>query len=109
MAVADSELGKGLVLRQRDPDDGRRLVYQLTGRGKSLFPVLLAMRDWGLAQIPGTSMRDFAAMRAATEAARPLPGSDGAVSTLARPAPRTARKASTKAKGPQAVGQVRKS
>lgn len=29
-------------------------AYQLTPKGNSLLPVLLAVRDWGLTQIPGT-------------------------------------------------------
>ena len=31
-----------------------RYVYTLTKKGKELGPILLAMKDWGLKQIPGT-------------------------------------------------------
>jgi len=31
--------------------------YHLTPRGRSLLPVLAALRDWGLANIPGTEAR----------------------------------------------------
>ncbi len=29
--------------------------YRLTAKGRSLMPVLAAMRDWGLAHVPGTA------------------------------------------------------
>jgi DNA-binding HxlR family transcriptional regulator len=32
-------------------------AYELTARGRSLGPVLEALRDWGLANIKGTSAR----------------------------------------------------
>lgn len=53
-----------LVVRQRDTEDGRRVIYQLTARGKSLQPVITALRDWGLAHIEGTNTQQFASMRA---------------------------------------------
>jgi len=31
--------------------------YHLTPRGRSLLPVLTALRDWGLAHVPGTEAR----------------------------------------------------
>ncbi|MBS0198191.1 MAG: helix-turn-helix transcriptional regulator [Planctomycetes bacterium] len=31
--------------------------YHLTARGRSLLPVLKAMRDWGLAHVPGTAAK----------------------------------------------------
>jgi DNA-binding HxlR family transcriptional regulator len=33
------------------PDDDRRVGYALTARGKTLLPVIPAMRDWGLGQL----------------------------------------------------------
>ena len=36
----------GLVTRTRDKDDARRFRYELTERGRSLRPVLLAMARW---------------------------------------------------------------
>ena len=50
-----------LVERSRDPDDGRRVIYRVTERGKSFAPVLTAMRDWGLRNVEGT--RVFAPAR----------------------------------------------
>lgn len=83
--------GERLILRQRDPEDGRRVEYRLTDRGKSLLPVILAVRDWGMQHIPGSSMRQFAAMSAPTArtASRPpgaAPAKGGAASTKKTPA-----------------------
>jgi DNA-binding HxlR family transcriptional regulator len=37
----------GVVIRVADPEDGRRLQYGLTDKGKDLIPVLLDMALWG--------------------------------------------------------------
>jgi DNA-binding HxlR family transcriptional regulator len=37
----------GLLERQPDPDDGRRVIYSLTSKGEGLLPVVLALRQWG--------------------------------------------------------------
>jgi len=37
----------GILQRQPDPADRRKVVYSLTEKGESLLPVLLAMRQWG--------------------------------------------------------------
>jgi DNA-binding HxlR family transcriptional regulator len=44
-------------LAQREPavEGGSREAYVLTERGRSLLPVLKVMRDWGLANVPGTA------------------------------------------------------
>lgn len=46
-----------LVVRIPEPGPGRRGRYELTGKGRSLGPVLEAIRDWGLAQLEGTEAR----------------------------------------------------
>lgn len=46
----------GLVKRQQPPDGGHPR-YALTPRGRSLRPVLAALRDWGLAHVDGTDAR----------------------------------------------------
>jgi DNA-binding HxlR family transcriptional regulator len=38
----------GIVTRERDPKDGRRVVYRLTARGIDLAPVLLELGVWGV-------------------------------------------------------------
>lgn len=45
---------RGLVERRTAPS-GKRAVYHLTDKGRSLKPVLAAVRDWGLANIDGTA------------------------------------------------------
>jgi DNA-binding HxlR family transcriptional regulator len=37
----------GILKRQSDPDDGRRVIYSLTAKGEGLLPVVLALRQWG--------------------------------------------------------------
>ncbi|WP_399082907.1 winged helix-turn-helix transcriptional regulator [Streptomyces sp. BBFR2] len=38
---------EGLVTRRRLPPPGAAFVYELTGRGRELLPVLTALADWG--------------------------------------------------------------
>ncbi len=46
------------VIRQIPAEDGsKRLAYELTEKGEALRPILIAMRDWGLAWEPGTEAR----------------------------------------------------
>lgn len=44
----------GVITAQPSPQREGASLYQLTPRGKSLFPLLVAIRDWGLANLPGT-------------------------------------------------------
>ncbi|MFQ3670529.1 MAG: helix-turn-helix domain-containing protein [Verrucomicrobiia bacterium] len=44
----------GLVQKQNDPTDRRRITYTLTPLGQSLRPILRTMADWGLHHLPGT-------------------------------------------------------
>jgi DNA-binding HxlR family transcriptional regulator len=37
----------GIVNSQRNPDDGRGLIYRLTPKGISLAPVLMELSRWG--------------------------------------------------------------
>ncbi|MEM9381265.1 MAG: helix-turn-helix domain-containing protein [Planctomycetota bacterium] len=46
----------GLVERHVEPP-GKRAAYRLTKAGKSLRPLLGALRDWGLRHIEGTEVR----------------------------------------------------
>lgn len=47
-------LEHGIVEQTAAADGTKRLAYRLTKKGKSLGPVLVAMRDWGLAWEKGT-------------------------------------------------------
>ncbi|MEY2503534.1 MAG: hypothetical protein QOI07_3871, partial [Verrucomicrobiota bacterium] len=37
----------GILRRDPDPADRRRVAYRLTEKGRDLLPVLLALRQWG--------------------------------------------------------------
>jgi len=37
----------GILQREPDPADGRRVIYSLTAKGEDLLPVVLALRQWG--------------------------------------------------------------
>jgi DNA-binding HxlR family transcriptional regulator len=37
----------GILDREPDPADRRKVIYSLTDKGEGLLPVLLAMRQWG--------------------------------------------------------------
>ena len=37
----------GILERTPDPEDGRRVIYELTEKGEALLPVVLALRQWG--------------------------------------------------------------
>lgn len=50
-------VGGGLVETVPSTVRSDRHTYRLTDRGRALTPVLEAIRDWGLAHIPGTRVR----------------------------------------------------
>jgi DNA-binding HxlR family transcriptional regulator len=37
----------GILERESDPADKRRVIYSLTAKGEGLLPVVLALRQWG--------------------------------------------------------------
>jgi len=45
----------GFITKRESPLRAGSSEYCLTARGRSLLPVLRAMRDWGLVHIPGTA------------------------------------------------------
>lgn len=49
-------LRHGIVDQEPVEENGRRLAYRLTAKGRALRPVLESMRDWGLAWEPGTKV-----------------------------------------------------
>jgi DNA-binding HxlR family transcriptional regulator len=42
-----------ILKRDADPADKRRVVYRLTEKGRSLLPVLIALRQWGERWVAG--------------------------------------------------------
>lgn len=49
--ILSNRLGKmvegGILERQSDPDDRRKVIYSLSKKGEALLPVVLALRQWG--------------------------------------------------------------
>jgi DNA-binding HxlR family transcriptional regulator len=49
--ILSDRLGKlvagGILDREPDPADGRRVIYSLSPKGEDLLPVVLALRQWG--------------------------------------------------------------
>jgi DNA-binding HxlR family transcriptional regulator len=43
----------GLITSERDPEDGRKLVYRLTAKGFELAPALLELGRWAAKHEPG--------------------------------------------------------
>jgi DNA-binding HxlR family transcriptional regulator len=39
--------GTGIVTSDRDPQDGRSLIYRLTAKGVELAPILMELSRWG--------------------------------------------------------------
>ena len=45
----------GILERNADPNDRRKVIYSLTAKGEGLLPVVLALRQWGEEWGHGTS------------------------------------------------------
>lgn len=45
----------GIILKSRDPNDGRRYVYRLSEAGKDLLPVLVELIVWSAAHDDATA------------------------------------------------------
>ncbi|MBV8687615.1 MAG: helix-turn-helix transcriptional regulator [Alphaproteobacteria bacterium] len=43
----------GILRRDPDPDDRRKVAYRLTEKGRDLLPVLLSLRQWGERWVSG--------------------------------------------------------
>ena len=56
-----------IISRQRDPANGRRVLYQLTDKGKDLLPVLLAVIGWGEKYDPDTNISSEVGERIRTD------------------------------------------
>jgi DNA-binding HxlR family transcriptional regulator len=40
-------VARGILERSVAPEDARRVEYRMTEKGRALFPVLMALREWG--------------------------------------------------------------
>ena len=45
----------GIVTRRPDPDNARQVIYELTGKGLDLIPLLLDLIVWGTKHDPSTA------------------------------------------------------
>ena len=56
--ILSNRLGRlvahGILQRQPDPSDRRRVAYRLTEKGQQLLPVLIALRQWGERWVKGS-------------------------------------------------------
>ena len=43
-----------LITREKDPNDGRQVIYSVTEKGASLIPVMLEIAAWGATQYENT-------------------------------------------------------
>lgn len=50
-------LAGGLVAAHASPQRSGSFEYRLTARGRSLMPILVAVRDWGLTHMAGTAAK----------------------------------------------------
>jgi DNA-binding HxlR family transcriptional regulator len=55
--ILSNRLGRlvehGILERQPDPADRRKVAYRLTQKGRELLPVLIALRQWGERWVSG--------------------------------------------------------
>ena len=55
----------GILKRQGDSDDRRKIVYRLSDKGRALLPVLIALRQWGERWVSGVPSNPVLVDRAA--------------------------------------------
>jgi DNA-binding HxlR family transcriptional regulator len=84
--ILSNRLGRlvehGILRRDPDPDDRRKVAYRLTDKGRALLPVLLSLRQWGERWVSGVpsnpvlvdrhSRRPIAPINVYAEDGRPL-------------------------------------
>lgn len=62
-------LEAGLIVRRRDPEDGRRWIYAPTASSVALVPALVEVMLWGAAHTPGRPPRGVLEAAVADKAA----------------------------------------
>ena len=55
-----------IIKREKNPDDGRQVLYRLTDKGRGLLPVMLAIFAWAEEHDPETSVPPYLAARIRT-------------------------------------------
>ena len=56
-----------IISRQKDPSNGRQVLYELTDKGKGLLPVMLAIIGWAETYDPQTNVSSALAERIRTD------------------------------------------
>jgi DNA-binding HxlR family transcriptional regulator len=62
----------GILKRDPDPTDRRRVAYRLTEKGLDLLPVLLSLRQWGERWVSGTTSNPVLVDRATRRQIAPM-------------------------------------
>ncbi len=74
---------RGILTRKKDPEDARRVTYRLTPKGGDLYPILIALVQWGERWLPSpkgdrlqliskTDGQPIAKVRVTDQSGRPL-------------------------------------
>jgi DNA-binding HxlR family transcriptional regulator len=74
--ILSNRLGRlvehGILERQPDPADRRKVAYRLTEKGRELLPVLLSLRQWGERWIRGESSNPVLVDRVSRQPIAPI-------------------------------------
>ncbi len=65
-------VGHGILEREPDPSDRRRVAYRLTEKGQELLPVLIALRQWGERWVQGVPGNPVLVDRATRQPVQPV-------------------------------------
>jgi DNA-binding HxlR family transcriptional regulator len=63
---------RGILQREPDPTDRRKVSYTLTDKGRELLPVLIALRQWGERWVSGTPSNPVLVDRASRRPVAPV-------------------------------------
>jgi DNA-binding HxlR family transcriptional regulator len=74
--ILSNRLGRlvehGILEREPDPADRRRVAYRLTEKGRDLLPVLLSLRQWGERWVSGIPSNPVLVDRASRRPIAPI-------------------------------------
>ena len=86
--ILSNRLGRlvehGILRRDPDPSDRRRVAYRLTEKGRELLPVLISLRQWGERWVSGVPSNPVLVDRASRQpvAAMAVRAADGRTLSL---------------------------
>ena len=74
--ILSNRLGRlvehGILRRDPDPADRRRVAYRLTEKGRELLPVLISLRQWGERWVSGVPSNPVLVDRASRQPVAPM-------------------------------------